>query len=84
MKNRIGIVTVSLGLLEQWLHIPVGTRVIDVRSKDHGINGECEILVEGNAVPETDLLSPTPHLNYTVSTTAPKVTIELRDRVTND
>jgi hypothetical protein len=77
--NRIGIVTVSLGLLAQWMHLPAGTFINDVRSKEKGVTGEFEILVEGPAVPETPLLSPTPHLHCTVTVTAPKVELKLKD-----
>ena len=77
--NRIGIVTVSIYLLEQWMQMPVGTSIRDVRSKDGGLNGEFEILVEGSAVPETPVHSATPHLICQTTVTAPKVEFKLRD-----
>lgn len=72
-KNRIGIVTVDMFLLERWMHIPIGTRVVDVRRRDNSIFGQFEVLVEGDAIPETDFLEATPHLSCTVTVTEPKV-----------
>lgn len=76
--KRVGIVTVSLGMLEQWMRIPAGTHIRDVRSKDGGLNGEFEILVEGAAIPETPLCEVTPHLFCTVTVTEPKIEFTLR------
>src|SRR6478672_2658372 len=79
-KQRIGIVTVSIGLLEQWLQLPASVRILDVRSKDGGVNGQFEILVEGGeAVPETDAREVTPHLTLTVTVTPPRVEFARRD-----
>jgi hypothetical protein len=78
--NRIGICTVSLDLLEQWMHIPPGTRICDVWVKDEGATGQFEILVKGDAVPETSVLAEIPRLNCIVTVTAPKVEFQLRDR----
>ena len=75
--NRIGIVTVSIGLLEEWLMIPPGTSILDVRSKSGGVTGKFEILVEGSAIPETPVLSPTPHLQCLTTVTAPKLEFKL-------
>lgn len=77
--NRIGIASVSLGLLESWLHLPIGTHVRDVRSKAAGAGGYFEILLEGDAVPETPLLSPTPYVDVMVVSRDPEITITLRD-----
>lgn len=72
-KKRRGIVSVSMSLLDSWMHLPAGTRVVDVRRREGAPLGEFEVMIEGDAVPETPERETTPHMQCTVTIAEPQV-----------
>src|SRR4051812_18555983 len=76
-KKRRGIVSVSMSLLEGWMHLPAGTRVKDVRRLEGASLGEFEVLIEGAAVPETPEFELTPHMQCTVTIAEPQVAFHI-------
>lgn len=78
-KQRRGIVTVSLGLLEQWLRIPPGTSIVDVRSVNACAGGSFEILLEGEHMPETPAWESPPAMHLQTTVFAPRVEFIRKD-----
>jgi hypothetical protein len=69
MSRRAGIVSVSLGLLGEILHLPEGHRVIAVRPCADAFGDTTEIAVEGPSLPEVPEGAVIPRVQYVVSVT---------------
>jgi len=78
-KQRRGIVSIDMGLLNSWMNLPLGTQVVDVRRRDDAPFGQFEVLIEGDAVPETDASQSTPHMLCSVTISEPKVTFTITE-----
>lgn len=67
-SRRIGILRVNAAALEIALHLPDLHNVIDVRRHPTRID-EFEVLVAGPTLPESEVGTQTPVVNYTITVT---------------
>jgi hypothetical protein len=51
MSDRIGVVKMTYGFIEQAMHLPEGYRICGVRSAD-GFTDTIELAIEGPSMPE--------------------------------
>lgn len=68
MTKRIGIVTVTLGSLDEMLHMPEGHRVVGIRLVD-SFSETFEVAVEGPTLPLRGENDVTQRVQYQVSVT---------------